>query len=93
MKRKRLVAIVFFLVFLFLIVSYVGYYKGPTQTENPPLNNPPESVPQDNPPESVPDLLHDAPEFIVPESPLGTIGLISAFAAALGIFAITKKRK
>lgn len=33
------------------------------------------------------------PVLVVPENPLGIIGLMSAFAAGLGIFGITKRKK
>jgi hypothetical protein len=33
------------------------------------------------------------PILVVPENPLGIIGLMTAFAAGLGIFGITKKKE
>lgn len=44
------------------------------------------SQPQATPPPS------EAPELVIPEAPLGILGLISALAAGFGIFAMTKKR-
>jgi cytoskeletal protein RodZ len=45
---------------------------------------------QDETPSEQPD--HEEQMFVVPESPLGTIGIISAFALAFGIFAHKKVR-
>jgi hypothetical protein len=45
---------------------------------------------QDETPSEQPD--HEEQLFVVPESPLGTIGIISAFALAFGIFAHKKVR-
>jgi hypothetical protein len=45
---------------------------------------------QDETPSEQPD--HEEQLFVVPESPLGTIGIISAFALAFGIFAHKRGR-
>jgi len=45
---------------------------------------------QDETPSEQPD--HEEQLFVVPESPLGTIGIISAFALAFGIFAHKRVR-
>lgn len=44
------------------------------------------SQPQNTPPPS------EGPELVIPEVPLGILGLISALAAGFGIFAMAKKR-
>ena len=65
---------------LILVVSYNLYYNGVAKnSENQPQNNPSD--------------LPEGPEFVIPESPIGTLGLMSALAAAFGIFAIANKRK
>jgi hypothetical protein len=45
---------------------------------------------QDETPSEQPD--HEEQLFVVPESPLGTIGIISSFALAFGIFAHKRVR-
>jgi len=70
---------------IFLAVFYaVNYLNAGAQSQ--PQNT--ESQPQSNPLESL-----EGPELVIPESPIGTLGLISALAAGFGIFAIMKKRK
>ena len=39
------------------------------------------------------DIQQNMPVFVVPETPLGTIGIISAIALALGLFALKTKRE
>ena len=40
-----------------------------------------------------PDLINGGSMFVVPESPLGTFGMVCSCALALGLFAIRKRRK
>ena len=39
------------------------------------------------------DIQQNMPVFVVPETPLGTIGIISAIALALGLFTLKTKRQ
>ena len=39
-----------------------------------------------------PENLDGQPEFVIPESPVGTLGIVATLAAALGMFVIGKKR-
>lgn len=39
------------------------------------------------------DIQQNMPVFVVPETPLGTVGIISAIALALGLFVIRNKRQ
>ena len=82
MSKKMLLAISLALVCLslILVVSYNLYYNGVAKNS--------ESQPQDNPSD-----LPEGPEFVIPEGPIGTLGLVSALAAAFGIFAVASKRK
>lgn len=82
MSKKMLLAISLALVCLslILVVSYNLYYNGVAKNS--------ESQPQDNPSD-----LPEGPEFVIPEGPIGTLGLVSALAAAFGIFAVANKRK
>ena len=82
MSKKILLAISLALVCLslILVVSYNLYYNGVAKNS--------ESQPQDNPSD-----LPEGPEFVIPEGPIGTLGLVSALAAAFGIFAVANKRK
>jgi len=82
MSKKILLAISLALVCLslILVVSYNLYYNGVAKNS--------ESQPQVNPSD-----LPEGPEFVIPEGPIGTLGLVSALAAAFGIFAVANKRK
>jgi len=79
MSRRKLVIIVLTLVCIILAISYtLNFYKAKSS------NGQPENPPAENP---------EGPEFMVPESPIGILGIISALAAAFGVFAVAKKRK
>jgi len=82
MSRKILSIISLALVCIsqILVVSYNLHYNNIAKSS--------ESQPQSNPPD-----LPEGPGFVIPESPIGTLGLISALAAGFGMFAIMKKRK
>jgi hypothetical protein len=43
-------------------------------------------------PESTPPEIPEEPELVIPESPIGLLGLISALVAAFGLFAVMKNR-
>ncbi len=57
----------------------------PTPMVSPSPSSSPSSNPNGNQEEAPPSDL-----FVVPESPLGTLGLLSAVAVAFGIFALRK---
>jgi len=78
-KRKSLL-ILLAIVCLAVVLFYAIYGNNMAQTtgENQPESNSPPS---------------EKPEFVVPESPLGVLGLISALAAGFGIFVIMNKRR
>ncbi len=82
------------LLLIFLLVIIPGYFvstdylglQGNTQGNThppPPTEHPPPH------PTGDPDPEH--PTFVIPENPLGTIGLTTALIAALAIFALMKK--
>jgi len=81
MSRKSLLIILLAVVsiFLILIVSYGFNNNIAKSSENSPQNNPPESP--------------EEPLFVIPENPVGTLGMISALAAAFVIFASIKKKR
>jgi len=80
MSRRKLVVIVLTLVCIILAVSYIlNYYNKAKSSEGQPENTPTET--------------QEGPEFVVPESPIGILGIISALAVAFGLFAVAKKRK
>lgn len=84
-RRKKSLA--FLAVLLALLALLLVYYRlnvaqntGAKNTEDTQLQNDAQDKPK-------------GPVLVVPENPLGIIGLMSAFAAGLGIFGIAKKRK
>ena len=81
MSRRKLSLVLLILACIILVVSYtVLYYNTAQSTE--------ESQPQNNPPEN-----SEGPQLVIPESPVGTLGLIGALAAGFGTFTIMKKRR
>ena len=83
MSKKRLLMFLFALVSISLAfaVSYgMNSNNASEGSEIPSQNN-------------LSDLPEEPPELVVPESPIGTLGLIGAFAAAFGMFVIIHKRK
>ncbi len=78
MSRKRLYVISLVIVCSSQILLFSSTFNG--------IDKSVESSPQNNPPE-----IPEGPEFVIPESPLGTLALISAFSAAFGVFALSKK--
>jgi len=77
-KRKSLLILLAILC-LALVLSYTLINYNPAQ--NTEVNQP-----QSTPPPS------EGPELVIPEAPLGILGLISALVVAFGIFAMAKKR-
>lgn len=77
-SRKLLILIVGVFCVISVVIYYMNYGNLPQNEGNQPLSDP-------NTPEGS--------VFVIPESPLGTLGLISALAAALGLFALGKKKQ
>ena len=48
---------------------------------------------EDNQLQSNPHENPEEPQLVIPESPIGTLGLVNALAAGFGMFAILKKRR
>ena len=78
MSKKRLYIISLIIVCISQILLFSSTFNGiGKNVESPPQSNPPE--------------IPEGPEFVIPESPLGTLALISALAAAFGVFALAKR--
>ena len=80
---KKTFACVIALALVFIILATFYIMNNPNTIQSTE-----EDQPQNNPPESP-----EEPQLVVPESPIGTLGLISALAAGFGIFTIMKKRR
>jgi hypothetical protein len=80
-KRRKILAflIVLLAAFVLLVVFYDPFPHNPNKNGVPLANGS-----SDN---------SKVPKFVVPESPSGTLGLLAAFAAALGAFGLLKKRE
>jgi len=86
MSKRKILLFALILLFLVLSTLYLLNYRTPNDTtlaSPPPQNNPTSDG------ESTPK----GPVLTVPESPIGTIGMISALMAGLGLFATTKRKK
>jgi len=69
------------LILVVLVAFFSFNYRDvPTNTEN------------DQPPSTSPENT-EGPQLVIPETPIGTLGLINALAAGFGMFAILKKRR
>jgi hypothetical protein len=80
---KKLISIILFILICLSALIVLAYSFGnniPQDIETPPQTNSPKESP-------------GGQLFAVPETPVGTIGLISAAAMAFGIFALLKKQK
>lgn len=83
-----------------LVESPETLQGSPSPSSSPTSGNPQNELLQGSPSPS-PSPTSDDPQnevppgttFVVPESPLGTIGIITAIATALGIFAIKQRKK
>lgn len=80
MSKKIMLLVICTIILIVLVASYSMNYRNiPKNTEdNQPQNNPPENT--------------EEPQLVIPESPIGALGLISALAAGFGMFIIMKKR-
>jgi len=85
MSKGKILLLAFILLFLTLSALYVLNYRTPAQTTlaNPPTNDNPTND-TDKP---------KSPVLVVPENPIGTIGMLTALMAGFGLFIITKKKK
>lgn len=81
MSKKIMLLVICTIILIVLVASYSMNYRNiPESSEdNQPQNNPPENT--------------EEPQLVIPESPIGTLGLISALAAGFGMFALLKKRR
>ena len=80
MSKKIMLLVICTIILIVLVASYsINYRNIPKNTEN--------NQPQNNPPENT------EPQLVIPESRLGTLGLISALATGFGMFALLKKRR
>ena len=82
MSRKQLFGLVLVLVCIILVVLRARYVG------SDPLDQRPKDQPQQDPLE-----LPDGPVFVVPESPLGVLGVILALVIAFGISAKAKSMR
>lgn len=81
MSKKIMLLVICSVVFIVLVASYFMNYRNvPEGSEN--------NQPQNNPSEDT-----EEPQLVIPESPIGTLGLISALAAGFGMFTIMKKKR
>ena len=82
-KRKLILSAIIVLIFVGIIMTFVlNLSNHPSAAVATPDN-----LPSENPENS------DAPVFVIPENPLGSIGLISGLAVAFGIFALRKRQE
>ena len=81
MSKKKMFLVMCTIVLVVLVAFYfVNYRDVPANTEN--------DQPQSTSPENT-----EGPQLVIPETPIGTLGLISALAAGFGMFALLKKRR
>ena len=83
MQRKYRFAAIFGIIFVLalLLFTYNLSLAQPQGDDNGP------ELPEN------PQLMGDGSLFVVPESPLGTFGIVVSCALALGLFAMRTKRK
>jgi hypothetical protein len=77
MSKKKILYLLLAVASIAIILALLLSLNAPTGsgTQNPPANS---GKPEE-------------PIFVIPENPLGTIGLLSALAVAFGIFALKHK--
>lgn len=84
-RKKTLLATLFVLICL---ISIVAFAYNLTVQSTPTDNTGPEN---ETPPNT--EILDRDELFVVPESPLGTLGLVSTAAIAFGLYALKKRKK
>jgi hypothetical protein len=80
-SRKKMLLSAILLGCIIVVISFAAIYYNTS-------GNPEETQPQGSSPENA-----EGPLLVIPESPTGTLGLISALAAGFGMFTIVKKRR
>jgi len=98
MSRKRLLTIIFTIICLLAILLFVYSftYQMPHDSETPPQDVGDGISPKtetSTQPNTNGGTTNDGNLFVIPESPVGTLGLVSAVAIAFGLFALLKKRE
>lgn len=80
-RRRKLIALLllFLIGIVLFLVLYDPFPRNPNNNEIPPANGSSDNT--------------NVPKFVVPENPLGTLGIVAAFAAAVGAFGLLKKGK
>jgi hypothetical protein len=78
MSKRKSLLILLAVLCLAIILSYTLINSNPAQ--NTEVSQPPATPPPS-----------ERPELVIPEAPLGILGLMSALAAGFAIFAIMKK--
>jgi hypothetical protein len=87
-KTYHIISLLFVFASMLLLSLYSFNSSVAKGTQNPSQNGPTDLPEGPTEPE-----LPQNPLLVVPEISIGTLGLISAFAAAFGMFALMHKRK
>jgi hypothetical protein len=91
-SKKKLLLSLLAVACIFIAVFTAVYYNTTENIEeNQPQGNSPE-IPEESQIPEEPEIPEE-PQLVIPESPVGTLGLITALAAGFGTFTIMKKRK
>jgi hypothetical protein len=91
-SRKKLLMGLLALACIIIAVFTAVYYNATENVEeNQPQGNSPE-IPEESQIPEEPEIPEE-PQLVIPESPAGTLGFITALAAGFGTFTIMKKRK
>ena len=78
-KRKLIIPLTLAVISASLMLIYaLNFSNQPHAVAETPLDAPPEKP--------------EGPLFVIPENPLGTLGLFSSLAIAFGIFALMRKK-
>ncbi len=86
MQRKRRLLILLAIIGIALTLLYILDGSRLPQDTTPQTTEGDQT--QNNPPENI-----ESPEFVIPENPLGTLGLISATAMGFGVFTLISRRR
>jgi hypothetical protein len=90
MRKKRIIAFVVGILVIIIVIVALYVQTSPTTPEQ----FIPEEIPSDfNPPEELTDVEIPFDTFVVPEVPLGTLGIMLAFFFALVISHMKQKVK